>query len=292
MKFYVVLFTFFAFSLFGNISKPKYDYDICICAIFRDEAPYLKEWIEFHRLVGVQKFYLYNNFSTDNYKEVLQPYINEKIVILSEWPRDFMSGAQQKAYQDAINKLKYKTKWIAFIDIDEFLFPVNSKNLVIFLKDYEECASVCVNWQLYGTSFVEKIPEGKLLIESLCRKAPKDYQENSHVKSIVRPEFVKSFSNPHCFNLTPGFFQVDADHQEFSGACSPNILVDKIRINHYWARDEDFFRKVKLKRNLEGIQKMKKRLGVLNSEEDTDRDIFKFVQKLRKRVFESTIPAK
>ncbi len=32
-----------------------------LCAIFKDEADYLREWIEFHRIVGVEHFYLYNN---------------------------------------------------------------------------------------------------------------------------------------------------------------------------------------------------------------------------------------
>jgi hypothetical protein len=40
---------------------------LSICAIFKDEAPYLQEWIEFHRLLGVEKFYLYNNNSRDNF---------------------------------------------------------------------------------------------------------------------------------------------------------------------------------------------------------------------------------
>ena len=35
---------------------------LSICAIYRDEAPYLVEWIEFHRLVGVEHFYLYDGF--------------------------------------------------------------------------------------------------------------------------------------------------------------------------------------------------------------------------------------
>ena len=35
---------------------------LAICAIYRDEAPYLREWIEFHRLVGVEHFFLYDNF--------------------------------------------------------------------------------------------------------------------------------------------------------------------------------------------------------------------------------------
>jgi hypothetical protein len=34
-------------------------------AIFKDEASYLPEWFEFHRLVGVERFFLYDNGSSD-----------------------------------------------------------------------------------------------------------------------------------------------------------------------------------------------------------------------------------
>jgi len=30
-------------------------YTLAIAAIFKDEAPYLKEWIEYHKLVGVER---------------------------------------------------------------------------------------------------------------------------------------------------------------------------------------------------------------------------------------------
>ena len=48
------------------------------CAIFRDEAPYLAEWIAFHRLVGVEHFFLYDNGSTDDPRAVLDPLIAER----------------------------------------------------------------------------------------------------------------------------------------------------------------------------------------------------------------------
>ena len=38
------------------------------------------EWIEFHRLVGVERFFLYDNGSTDDHREVLAPYVEEGIV--------------------------------------------------------------------------------------------------------------------------------------------------------------------------------------------------------------------
>ena len=35
---------------------PLLSYELAIVAIFRDEAFYLKEWIEYHRMAGVDRF--------------------------------------------------------------------------------------------------------------------------------------------------------------------------------------------------------------------------------------------
>ena len=36
-------------------------YHIGICSIFKNEAPFLKEFIVYHKMIGVDHFYLYNN---------------------------------------------------------------------------------------------------------------------------------------------------------------------------------------------------------------------------------------
>ena len=46
---------------------------LAICAIFRDEAPFLDEWIAFHRLMGVEHFFLYDNGSVDNPRSNSRP---------------------------------------------------------------------------------------------------------------------------------------------------------------------------------------------------------------------------
>lgn len=38
---------------------------LAVCAIFKDEAAYLREWLDFHLLMGVEHFYLYDNGSSD-----------------------------------------------------------------------------------------------------------------------------------------------------------------------------------------------------------------------------------
>jgi len=96
---------------------------LSVCAIIKNEGPYLKEWIEFHRLVGVERFYLYDNESDDETSEVLGPYIDKGIVQLTPWPRFIgYSDPQHMAYAHCMRATFGKTFWLALIDADEFLF--------------------------------------------------------------------------------------------------------------------------------------------------------------------------
>jgi hypothetical protein len=273
-----------------TLRKGKKYYELAMCAIFQNEAPYLKEWIEFHKLVGVQHFYLYNNLSSDNYMSVLEPYIARGEVDLIQWPfastnNEDWNVIQCKAYENAIEIAKSESKWLAILDADEFLFPVEEGNLVDFLKDYEEFGGLCVNWQMYGTSGVEKVLPTDLMIEKLILKAPTDYSENAFVKSIVRPRKVSHMSDPHFAKYTEGYFQVNSDKKQISGSITPYVAADKIRINHYWTRDEWYFYNVKCARRQkwqEGYQGQINRLRNLNH--SPDYTIQRFVPALKTKM--------
>lgn len=124
-------------------------YNVSICAIFKNEAPYLREWLEFNHLVGVEHFYMYNNNSEDDYETVLRPYIERGWVTLIPWP---YNQKQMESYMDCIEKFSAETKWLGFIDIDEFIVPKSTDNVYDFLKDFENRGSVAIYWRLYGTS--------------------------------------------------------------------------------------------------------------------------------------------
>ena len=49
--------------------------------IAKNEALYIKEWLDFHIKQGVTNFIIYDNGSTDNFREVLRLYIDAGIVI-------------------------------------------------------------------------------------------------------------------------------------------------------------------------------------------------------------------
>src|SRR3990172_152069 len=104
---------------FCFVSLQGYDYNLAVCAIFRDEANYLKEWIEFHKLVGVQHFYMFQNQSLDDYWSVLAPYVHSGEVELIQWPYETNPDGsnwptiQMSAYQLALELARGRAKWLA-----------------------------------------------------------------------------------------------------------------------------------------------------------------------------------
>ena len=58
-------------SIRGRPDDTDKPIELAVCAIFRDEAQYLDEWLTFHHGVGVERFFLYNDRSTDDYRTPL-----------------------------------------------------------------------------------------------------------------------------------------------------------------------------------------------------------------------------
>ena len=250
--FFLLILAFLVFHLSyleaGN-KKDKYKYQIAVYAMFQNEAEWLKEWIEYHKLIGVEHFYLFDNGSTDNYQEVLRPYIKKGLVELHYYPQvgqtqqEFLT-IQFHLNMQAIGLAKHKAKWLAIIDIDEFIVPIQTNSLLELLKNYENYGGVYANWLMFGTSHIQKIPEGILMIEALnhCAIAPVPVG-----KSIVRPERVSSCTNPHYMRYKAPFFQVNTQHQVFEKVNCP-IAADQLLIFHYYTRDIDHLLNVKLPR--------------------------------------------
>ena len=67
-------------------TNAEFAFELMLCLRFKNEAPNLKEWLEYHHMVGVQHFALYNNNSTDDYRSVLDPYVNKLVHLLKDWP--------------------------------------------------------------------------------------------------------------------------------------------------------------------------------------------------------------
>lgn len=145
-------------------------YYVSLCAIFKDEAPNFKEWIEYHRIVGVEHFYLYNNNSTDNYMDVLQPYIDEGLVTLTDWPQ---IPGQQGAYEHFVKTFRHETQWVSFLDLDEFFCPKQAVSLPEWLSSHGDYPVHMIYWRMFGTQGHMKSDSSRLTTEQCTVCWPK-----------------------------------------------------------------------------------------------------------------------
>ncbi len=208
--------------------SPRY---LAVCAIFRDESPQLAEWVTFHRLQGVERFWLYDNRSADDWRSALAPELRSGLVEVTPWP---LEPGQLAAYADCLSRHRDDARWIAFIDLDEFLFSPSGCSLPEVLRRFDSHPAVVVNWRTYGTSGYLERPDG-LVVERFVWRMRADRPLNEHVKSIVYPRRTSTWvQNPHMFRLYGS--AVGEDGRPVNTAFRVPPTTDLLRINHYWSR--------------------------------------------------------
>jgi hypothetical protein len=201
---------------------------LAIGAIFQNEAPYLAEWIAFHQMMGVEHFYLYDNNSTDAFREILAPWMAEGAVTLLHWPGEFAQGAQRQAYEDCLNRSRGQARWVAFIDIDEFLFSPGHGSLPEALRGYEAFPGLVVHWQIFGSRSEAAGTEG-LVIERFTHRARRNWVRNRRVKSIVDPARTLGTLSCHHFHYRDGATAVNERHQPIRVRSRPKAIRKFLR---------------------------------------------------------------
>ena len=171
--------------------------NVVICAIAKNENLYLRDWVEYHKQLGVDRIYLYDNndINGERFEEVIQDYINSRYVVVFD-RRGIEKGLvfdenninlQNKCYVETYNNLQIYSnyKWIFFIDIDEYIY-VKEGTLAEYLNSekYKDFDTIVFPWVIYNDNNKLKYEPGKLK-QRFPTKA--DYISDSiFVKSCVR----------------------------------------------------------------------------------------------------------
>jgi predicted O-methyltransferase YrrM len=213
---------------------------LTIAAIYKCETRWLREWIEYHRNRGVEHFLLFNNDDDPAPSEaILAPYLAEGLVEVVRWPGRL---AQPSAQRAAVERLRGKTRWMGFLDLDEFVLPRQCDDLREALQNFEQHGGLAANWRLFGSSGLQFNPQSQ--INELLRCSQPEHALNHHIKSFVDPALVIDFADPHFFRLAGGHHTVDEEHQPVQGYLNPRCPQQVLRVNHYSIRSlEDFLTK-------------------------------------------------
>ncbi len=232
------------------VDKNLFLYDLAVVAILKNEAPYLKEWLDYHLLAGVDHFFLYDNDSPDNQSEVVAPYVAAGLVDYFSLPGKVM---QAVAYNDAPKRFKFFSRYMTFIDGDEFIFPKSNRSVVEvvdeILSGVPNAAGVAVNIHNFGSNGHDKADYSRGVLERFTRRAPSNWirsevpRGNQLVSSILNPRAIKFLPNPHCAIYLENFFAVNENGDRVPGYSNEPVTAEKIVMNHYNTKSREEYRK-------------------------------------------------
>jgi glycosyltransferase involved in cell wall biosynthesis len=207
---------------------------LAIVTCLKNEGDDLVEWLCFHRHIGVSRFVIYDNISTDATARILRamPFQDEIIV-----HRVVDESAQKIAFKDAIKRYRGELDWVAFIDGDEFIVPFGKVSLVKKLAELEAQGvnGFGIHWRIFGSSGLQERPDG-LLTEAFTQRAKDGFKPNRHVKSMVKLAAVQTMVTPHYFRVS-GAYRLDDGMEpppDFEGVVSAKpTFTQGLALHHY-----------------------------------------------------------
>ena len=235
------------------MKKNLFLYDLAIVAILKNEGHYLKEWLDYHLLAGVDHFYLYNNDSTDDYDAIIAPYVAAGLVTTEK-----ISGgsAQFAAYDFAVRDYRFLCRRVAFIDLDEFIYPKNTTGTIgatldRILSRFPDASGVAINWQLFGSNGETAADYSFGVLERFTRRAPVDWVVpiphrdipggNAQIKTIANPRRIAFFTSAHFPIYFEGGYSVNERGEQVDSYCNEPVTAEKIALNHYNVKSREEF---------------------------------------------------
>jgi hypothetical protein len=216
-----------------------------IVAPVKEEARYLIEWIAYHRALGVSSFVLGDNGGDDHTSALLMLLDAAAVIRRLDWRGQV--AFQDRFDLDAIPRLCGAADVCAVIDVDEFLRPLGAHNDIptavteIFVSP--ETSAAALNWATFGSNGRLDPGEG-LVIERFTRRAADDHRRNRAVKSLIRPERIAGYVNPHVFTLTGGIYVNDRPEPlRWDGAPATAEVASwhRLRVDHFVVKSRKEF---------------------------------------------------
>ncbi len=212
---------------------------IACVAVVKDEEHYIAEWIAYQLALGFDTVVLLDNASADRTKLIAGGFSPLYDVRVLDWPMR-ISGFQLRAFEFAVRQADGEFAWMAFFDADEFLVLDEGPSLKQCLAALPDAAAVAVSWAMFGSSGHREAPAG-LVTENYLHRAAADFKPNRHVKSIIRPELMKSTIHPHAFEMNGAYADLAGRPVIWD---EPGLLPDTPdyaggKLHHYFTRSWD-----------------------------------------------------
>ena len=225
---------------------------LTLVAIVRDQEHYIKEWLAFHRIVGVERFVLMLHRCADRTEERIRELSFRDDIFIHHVRETAQPSVQMGAYHWAVRNYGHDSRWLLFIDSDEFFFGTTEDHLPSILECYEKHGGLAAHWINFGHNNIPNreavFRNGRLSIEAFTTKNDDpSHHANRSFKCAVQTEQLIALLSPHrALTINPIVrenFEPLVASDYATEACPINNIV---RCNHYHTRSmEDWVERSK-----------------------------------------------
>lgn len=222
---------------------------LTLIAVVRDQEHYVKEWLAFHRIVGVERFVVMLHKCADRTEERIRELPFRDDIFIHHVADQNVGGGpsiQMGAYHWAVRNYGHDSRWLLFIDSDEFFFGTTEDHLPTILRRYEKHGGLAAHWLNFGHNNQVLRPEG-LSVEAFTRRMGGNMDLNRVVKCAVQTRQLTSLMSPHRQLTIDPIVREHGDPLEANHFWTAKPASwDIVRCNHYHTRSmEDWVERCK-----------------------------------------------
>ncbi|MBO9436316.1 glycosyltransferase family 2 protein [Ruegeria sp. R13_0] len=240
-----------------------------IVSTMKDEAPYLLEWIAYHRAIGFTDFLIYTNDCSDG-TDLLLDRLQQNKIVTHVRNVVLKRGPHKSALKYAQSHQSYASaQWVYVCDVDEFLnVKIGNGHVDDLIAHSPDAEVIPVAWRLFSNAGQSSLFPGecmKVFTDAEPAVSSED-EEGRFVKSLFRPSLKVRRLGLHA----PVFDEADendvvwcapwlqSDPESDPRRPNDNFGYEIAQVNHYAVRSIDAFL---IKRNRGRANHVNERIG-------------------------------
>jgi hypothetical protein len=212
-----------------KLVRPAYS-EICLLVKSYNEIDF-EDWLRHYTSLKADKITIFDNESSINVRKIVKKVDNNRVAVreIKGFPN------QSRLYTNYCKESD--SRWVFFVDDDEFLYLNNKANDInSLLCNYEKYSGLCFNWLFmsYDKPIVDRpVPS---CIDYCLYSSDRKNSLNSHVKTFVNPKMVRGYGDPHLPAFRSGF-AVNFDYKR----CKRPVFerfTDSVILFHYYLKSK------------------------------------------------------